>query len=230
MKYTSNLLALVAFGALLAPAQAGIFYQSIPDMTVAPSLPGVCSTCSGSSDQWVGEKFSLTSTETVASVSFTAGPQYWPAGSVTLSFFKNFGYYFGSYLLGDQLYSQSFSAPYASDQLLGTGPYLVSINLGGAGLTLTPGDYLIFITNPVDLGLPAYSNLGAGDGVYVDGLLEPGAAYLPEGSGRDWAVALSNSSVGSVPEPSVWAMMTIGFAGLGYVGSRRRVPAPQVRA
>ena len=27
---------------------------------------------------------------------------------------------------------------------------------------------------------------------------------------------------GAVPEPSTWAMMLLGFAGLGYVGYRRR--------
>jgi hypothetical protein len=32
---------------------------------------------------------------------------------------------------------------------------------------------------------------------------------------------------GAVPEPSTWAMMLIGFAGLGYAGYRRaREPRP----
>jgi hypothetical protein len=29
-------------------------------------------------------------------------------------------------------------------------------------------------------------------------------------------------SVAPVPEPSTWAMMLLGFAGLGYAGYRRR--------
>ena len=38
------------------------------------------------------------------------------------------------------------------------------------------------------------------------------------------AMSVSNlfSSIYSVPEPSTWAMMLIGFAGLGYAGWRRR--------
>ena len=32
---------------------------------------------------------------------------------------------------------------------------------------------------------------------------------------------VSGSSVTGVPEPSTWAMMLLGFAGLGYAGFRR---------
>jgi PEP-CTERM motif len=39
------------------------------------------------------------------------------------------------------------------------------------------------------------------------------------GFGFDLAVG------GAVPEPSTWAMMLVGFAGLGFVGYRRRAAA-----
>lgn len=32
---------------------------------------------------------------------------------------------------------------------------------------------------------------------------------------------IDNVAVGSVPEPATWAMMALGFAGLGYAGFRR---------
>jgi PEP-CTERM motif len=32
---------------------------------------------------------------------------------------------------------------------------------------------------------------------------------------------LADKNVTAVPEPSTWAMMLLGFAGLGYVGYRR---------
>jgi hypothetical protein len=38
----------------------------------------------------------------------------------------------------------------------------------------------------------------------------------PGGFGFDLAIG------GAVPEPSTWAMMLVGFAGLGFMGSRRR--------
>jgi hypothetical protein len=60
LKGTMKLTSLVVFAAVVAaPAEAGIFYQSIPDLTVAPNLPeGSCSTCSGHGSRWTGEVFS----------------------------------------------------------------------------------------------------------------------------------------------------------------------------
>jgi hypothetical protein len=37
----------------------------------------------------------------------------------------------------------------------------------------------------------------------------------------DVAIGLSTGTL-TVPEPSTWAMMLIGFAGLGFVGYRQR--------
>ncbi len=58
-------------------------------------------------------------------------------------------------------------------------------------------------------------------------------------NGGDYGVAVATSAVAldyvgggvtaSTPEPSTWAMMALGFAGLGFVGHRkakRRTPAP----
>jgi hypothetical protein len=36
------------------------------------------------------------------------------------------------------------------------------------------------------------------------------------------------TDVGAVPEPATWAMMILGFAGIGYLTYRRRCPAPCV--
>jgi hypothetical protein len=73
-------------------------------------------------------------------------------------------------------------------------------------------------------------NLYEDDGNYTPGppygcaaeycLLGPGTA----GAG-DPFVALTSFSVNVVPEPSTWAMMLVGFAGLGFLGYRRTVKA-----
>jgi hypothetical protein len=90
---------------------------------------------------------------------------------------------------------------------------IVTAVLGGSGQTLSAGSYLLFITSS-NLALPEY--LGDGNGIYiVDGVLDlaPGQTYKLLGNSYDIGVALSNS----VPETSTWAMMTIAFAGLGFV-------------
>jgi hypothetical protein len=210
-----------ALAVVAAPAGAGVFYQSIPDLTVTPSIPeGFCSTCSGSSAQWIGEAFTLSALETVRSVTFTvttgaALKPAWPV-PVTLDFFQNTG------VVGANLFDHTFSTSSFASVIAPTPDFdIVSVNIGGTGLSLAPGDYLIFLTNPTDLFIPAYSNLGLGTGVVVDSpTLQAGDAFGSLGSERDIGVALSNSPV--VPEASSWAMMTIGFAGLGFAALRRR--------
>jgi hypothetical protein len=36
--------------------------------------------------------------------------------------------------------------------------------------------------------------------------------------------SISNPVIAAVPEPSTWAMMILGFAGVGYMTYRRRKP------
>jgi hypothetical protein len=46
-------------------------------------------------------------------------------------------------------------------------------------------------------------------------------ATLVNAAGADFSVAVLTPSGPPVPEPSTWAMMLLGFAGLGYAGYRR---------
>ncbi len=41
---------------------------------------------------------------------------------------------------------------------------------------------------------------------------------------------LASANLNAVPEPATWAMLTIGFAGLGYAACRRRLKTPTVSA
>jgi PEP-CTERM motif len=58
-----------------------------------------------------------------------------------------------------------------------------------------------------------------GSSVINDGLSFPttGGAFVLTSAGEATFTAATNA----IPEPSTWAMMLIGFAGLGYVGYRR---------
>ena len=69
--------------------------------------------------------------------------------------------------------------------------------------------------------------------IHIAGL--PGILRMQsaEGNGTstiyaDWQIALDTvtASVSAVPEPSTWAMMILGFAGVGFVTYRRRKVAP----
>jgi hypothetical protein len=214
--YWSGILVAVLV-AMSGSAGAGVFYSSIPDLTIAPNLPeGVCSLCSGSGLQWAGERFSLSSTETVRSIEFAVAAATFPS-SVTLGFYD-----VGSSMSVGAQVGSSFTLSTASYETItpGTQPTnLVTAYLAGGGQILVAGSYLLFITNSTDLALPAYLN--DGNGIFIRNQpLAQGAIYQAIGNGYDLGVALSNT----VPEPSTWAMMLIGFAGLGYAGYRRVRP------
>jgi hypothetical protein len=203
-----------ALAVLSASANAGVFYSSIPDLTVAPKYAeGVCSLCGGHGVQWAGEEFSLSSTETVRSIEFAVATATFPT-SVTLGFY-GVG---GAMTVGAQVGS-SFTLSTASYETITPGSQptnLVTAYLAGGGQTLAAGSYLLFLTNPTDLALPAYA--GDGNGIYIDSQpLAAGATYKAIGNGYNLGVALSNS----VPEASTWALMVLGFAGLGFAGYRR---------
>jgi hypothetical protein len=217
VKLISSIVFAAAVSLVAGPAEAGIFYRSIPDLTVAPSLAeGVCSTCSGSGNQWTGEAFTLSSTETVRSIEFTVAAATFPT-SVTLGFY-DLGL---SMTVGSQV-GANFTLSTSSFVTITPGSQptnIVTALLGGSGQTLAAGTYLLFITSS-NLALPAYQ--GAGNGIYVENYpledLAPGQTYQSLGNNRDIGVALSNS----VPETSTWAMMAVGFACLALAGMRNR--------
>jgi hypothetical protein len=216
--YASGLLA-ATLAVFAAPASAGVFYQSIPDLTIAPNIAGYCSTCSGSQEQSIGQTFVLGSNKTVRDVTFTVSPQYFPA-HVTLGFFN---VDIGTKTVGSNVQQYTFST-FASVIPLATGPDLVTVKVGGGGLALSAGSYVLFITNPINLTIPAYQNNP--DGVSVAGTLQQGSTYSFIGNHYELAVAFSDA----VPEAPTSAMMAIGFAGLGLAGCRRTRPLGAILA
>jgi hypothetical protein len=85
--------------------------------------------------------------------------------------------------------------------------------------TLIPGDIYTLYVRPVSgtFGQEYSSSNPYPGGEAFD---EFGTAY------PDIDIVFAEGLTSSVPEPSTWAMMLIGFAGLGYAGyraSRRRV-------
>ena len=76
---------------------------------------------------------------------------------------------------------------------------------GVIGLPFAPGD------GPFTIAIPAGAvdlSLGANDDIFSD-------------NSGGWTIGVTGVS-SSVPEPSTWAMMIAGFAGLGWLGYSRR--------
>jgi hypothetical protein len=85
-------------------------------------------------------------------------------------------------------------------------------------VTLAPGDYFFALNVPItDVLLTFGTQVGGG------ALIVPGGVWqLYNPTTVSFAVSLNGEQVAPVPEPSTWAMMIIGFAGVGFMTYRRK--------
>lgn len=121
-------------------------------------------------------------------------------------------------------------------------PALVNESLVGGPVTLGPGTYEILFGTGGTLGSAlgatgegniVVGNYAAGDVVTADGIskykLANGANDV-EWNGSQWLNAPASNIVmelqgvtAAVPEPSTWAMMFLGFCGVGFAARRRKM-------
>jgi hypothetical protein len=127
----------------------------------------------------------------------------------------------------------------------GVAPYTVgSLTFTGSGgatyvYNLTEGDNIRdHATTGYNILAPnvfATENFGAGDRLDVQQIILPSVfgsqtlvsatfTGLNNGNGDPFLAAITTTA-GAVPEPSSWAMMLVGFAGLGFAGYRRKTTA-----
>src|ERR1700730_15282805 len=85
-------------------------------------------------------------------------------------------------------------------------------------VTLASGDYYFALNVPItDVLLTFGTDIGGGT------LITPGGAWhLYNLATTSFAVGLNGEQVAAVPEASTWAMMLLGFAGLGFMAYRRK--------
>jgi hypothetical protein len=204
------------FAAVALPASAGVFYQSTADLAAQPMLNAYCSACNFALTQCIGEKFTLGSAQTALSASFTVSQFLWPA-DVDFAIYADDG---GT--VGANLFSQHYSS-FVSDAPTAFNTRVETVNLG-AGVDLAAGDYLIVLSNQVNLGIPGFAGL---NGIVLhspDLPIAPGTTFSSLG-GADIGVALSDErAVGgsATPEPAAWALMIAGFGLAGAALRNRR--------
>jgi hypothetical protein len=93
-------------------------------------------------------------------------------------------------------------------------------NFDIAPTVLASGEYYFALNVPVtDVLLIFGTENGGGARIVGAG---PWQFYTLNQVPRSFAVSLNGDEVASVPEPSTWAMMILGFAGVGFMAYRRK--------
>jgi len=113
------------------------------------------------------------------------------------------------------------------DPSVSTGPTSVGLNISSFNLPYSseftyapgPGDVLTVATYP---GIDEFTDLTDSYGVFVYSPLQStsgGYFVYTDSTGTLWYTNDTNiTSTSAVPEPSTWAMILLGFAGLGFAG------------
>ena len=119
-----------------------------------------------------------------------------------------------------QRFSGTFSFTTGAINYL-SGTFTDVIAGAGGGLTLTstdnPTEYVTFTSNVID------NNLLTNDRSLSIGFANvTPTVHITNGSLGWFAAGVSGTFSSTVPEPSTWAMMLLGFVGLAYAGLRRQ--------
>ena len=125
----------------------------------------------------------------------------------------------------------TLTAPATSTLLLSGGSYnYVGLYWGSIdgynSLTITDasGDHVVDAANYASVLTPPTGNQGAGGSLYINIFSDSAITKLTFFSSQA-AFEFDNLTVAAVPEASTWAMMILGFLGLGFLGYRKSVKA-----
>lgn len=191
--------------ACAASADAGVIFQSVPDLTAAP-----LGDWDASSPVSVAGSFSLSAAETIRSVEFVADL----SSDVSLEGVTFLSDDHGN--PGGVLFGTSGYGPYISSSVTGAHTRLFSVSIDA--FTLNPGTYWLGLTSD-SAGIEGFS--GSGSTVQCDVNQNTGAWNPCTPNNQTLGFALIGDAADgtppgpSVPEPSVWAMLLIGLFFLG---------------
>ena len=125
----------------------------------------------------------------------------------------------------------TFGGDLSGPQVFGAGPLVEASSSSGDGVGVDRTGQEVFVPKGYMSGAPLSETSTYVDQTLFSLDLFAGTYVYSWGSGGHadtFTIKIASGLVaGSVPEPSTWAMMLIGFAGLGYagLGRKRSVPA-----
>jgi hypothetical protein len=93
-------------------------------------------------------------------------------------------------------------------------------------VSLASGDYYFALNVPITDVLLTFGTQIGGGALIASG----GAWHLYNPATTSFAVSLNGEQIAAVPEPSTWALMILGFAGVGFMAYRRRATLPSLGA
>lgn len=193
--------------ALSAPTTAGTLFQSLPDLTVAPVIAGYCSSCNAFLPFRIYDTFTLARASTINTVTFALDTSFYAGNSVNVGFFNLAGSLPGTAVASFDFMPTQFTNV---NSIPGDprSRAIVTVDIGS--LALTAGRYDISFFNANGLSIPGYANPGGS-------LYQSGNFFYPGQFYPDRSAAFSLG--GTVPEPTSWALMIVGF---GLVGASLR--------
>jgi hypothetical protein len=219
-----KLILFVAVSIATAPALAGTLYSSIPDLDVAPDgnvwySGGIG--CSQVQCRFVVDKFSLRQASQISAVQFSVESNYGasegphPFSEIGFGIFTD-----NNGTPGTGLFNEGTGAGVTGVSYTQTafGTTIVTAPVFTWALfNLPAGNYWIDFVAQDSLAIPGYAG-GPGD-LLTDNVPYP-YTFVPRGDSVGFTIFGGPARPLPFPETSTWAMMLIGFAGLGYASYR----------
>jgi PEP-CTERM motif len=208
----SGLFALIAAIAILDVSQASadsVIYSSVSDLSSFSWNNAYCSDCGPLAQDEPLSMFNLSSSASVTGLNLVTGPIYGDSVYAGLG-----GFTFEVY---NSDHSSIIFSQFITTTLVSTTTNNTDIITGSvSGLSLSGGTYWAGFYADV-LGVPGFNQGQFGS--LIETTPHTGIAQFPLEGNIGYQLL---GTVSDVPEPSTWAMMILGFAGIGFMAYRRR--------
>ncbi len=218
MKRSIGLIVAMMIG-MMSQASSAVLYATIPNLNSSLNGGGWCSPCSaasglvpGAQNEQVFSQFTLASDSSISSVRFIFDNRSDFSSGIALGIFQ----VGAAGVPGGQLFSETFLPAQVSSIASSAGQNSSIGTVDPQSLTLAAGTYYLSLFGDPTLLL---ANEGGAFDFYFENDPFLGSGLL---SNQQNVIELDGSLASAVPEPSTWAMMILGFFGVGFMAYRRR--------